>query len=122
MTEPAAERGEKTILLLIDAKGRFVGFAVQGGLLPPDDLELVEWPVRPPTMTSCSVGGLEYAWDVIASESAELGKLGSMDVLLQIAFYAAARDGWECYSVLPGQFGQQVYPPCVTMLFKRKAT
>jgi len=80
----------------------------------PEKLELVEWPIAP-----LKPLGPDHGYQVLSSDSAELGKLGSMDVLLRIEIAVRVDDGWEVVSILPGQFGQQVYPPCVTAVFRR---
>lgn len=108
----------ETVLLLADDAGRFLGIADKPE--PAEGQELIEWPVRKLAPRTPQAGGWEFASDVLSSDSAELGKIGSMDVIVQVAQYVAARDGWECYGVLPGQFGAAIYPPSVTVMFRRQ--
>lgn len=107
------------VYLLVNGDGQFIGFTsadaeAEGGR------EVIEWPVKLLAPVGPSVAGLEYAHEVLSTDSAELGKLGSIDMLVQVRLLTAARYRWECYSALPGIFGQAAYPPAVTLLFKRK--
>lgn len=83
-----------------------------------DEIEIAEWPVKP--LRQLPGGMYEYATEHIATDTADLGKLTSIDTLMEIAFTVRGREGWKCINVLPGLFGEKCFPPGVTVVWGRE--
>jgi hypothetical protein len=105
----------QTCLLELDDAGRLK--QIHDMDATTEGAELIEWPIAP--LRILSAGSWEYATEQIATDTADMGKLTSLDTLLEIALAVRGREGWEPLSVLPGSFGEKCYPPGVTVIWKR---